>query len=95
MSFNRHWDPFHPVIVEWEDACGQLDVSAETVDEATFDYEPMIRRTIGFFVGFVQKHGREALIITSDDDRAERHPERMGGVICIPTGMILEIHDVS
>ena len=62
--------------------------------EAMAAYRPVIRRTIGFWVGWAEKDGRTCAMVAADDDRrAGTHESRRGvaGPSQIPKGMIVSI----
>ena len=83
------------VVVVWEDAYADPQTQYMTREEAIKTaYNPTIRKTTGFFIGYGKKNGRRAIIIASDDDRSESCPEAHGGLFFCPVGMVLGVFPV-
>jgi hypothetical protein len=82
---------FHPVVVHWEDAESTGSSEFENPASALISYRPAIRKSIGFWVGFAIKDGRECAILATDDDRREDSPQALGGTFQIPKGMVIAI----
>lgn len=58
----------------------------DNVAAARQDYKPTIRKSIGFWVGYAIRGGRECAILEADDDRNEASPQALGGTFNIPSG---------
>lgn len=82
---------FAPVVVVWEDAEAAGTDQHENPQAALYAYKPAIRRSIGFWVGYALRDGRECAVLATDDDRSEDAPHALGGTFRIPRGMILSV----
>ena len=80
--------PFDPVIIVWQDAEKDSNEQYDSIAAALAAYNPCIRRSVGFWVGWGSKDGNEAAMIATDDDRTSDFPTACGGISWIPKGMI-------
>jgi hypothetical protein len=86
--------PFDCVVVTWEDACSDAIESFSSPADALASYKPVIRKTIGFWIGWAEKDGRVCAMLAIDDDRRNSLGEgrrSLSGPSQIPKGMIVEI----
>jgi len=77
-------EPFTIVVAEWEDCYANASSQFNTVEEALASYSPMIRRTVGYYVG----ENEHAVLLATDDDRVSNAREALGGVMYIPKALI-------
>lgn len=82
-----------PVVCSWEDAAssGGGNDTYDSPQSAVKAFRPVIRKTMGYFVGYASHGGRSCLLLCCDDDRTPESPEAVGGVNQIPVGMIVDI----
>ena len=72
--------PFTIVVAEWEDVYANASNQFETISSALESHTPMIRRSVGFYVG--EKDG--IVMMATDDDRVTNAKEAIGGLMYIP-----------
>lgn len=79
--------PFDPVIVTWSDAYVEATEVCDSPSEALKAYKPLLRKSIGFWVG----RSDACVAIATDDDRKTDTPQRLGGISYIPLAMVTHI----
>ena len=87
----RPWDVVECV---WEDAALYASSQFDSLEEALASYRPMMRTSVGYWVGVAVSGGRRAVLIAVDDDRSATQLNAIGGISQIPEGMIREIRRV-
>ena len=91
----KTFPPFTPVCVEWEDACHETSSQYDSIQGCLNAYKPALRKTYGAFVGWARRGKRTALMVATDDDRAEDGDESVGGPFTIPEGMVINIIEMK
>lgn len=87
--------PFDPVVLTWEDAFHATTDQHSTLDAALRDYNPTLRKTVGYYVGEGEKNGRRCVVIATDDDREEPGDECIGGPFYCPIGMAISLEPLQ
>lgn len=87
--------PFDIIICTWEDAWGDSATAYDSNREALAAYRPLLRKTVGWYVGVAECDGRRALIMGSDDDRVRTDGNGVGGLIFTPEGMVISIEKLA
>lgn len=86
-------EPFDIVTVTWEDAYIEGASSGLSYEDAIKAYNPTITKTTGLYVGWADRKGRTALVVSTDIN-TPRYPGEdpyFGGPIYIPKGMVIEV----
>ena len=83
--------PFSPVLLFWEDAFHDTTAQYDNVEAALREYDPKIRKTVGYYIGQTEKNGRRCVVISTDDDREGVDDEHLGGPFYCPVGLIIKI----
>ena len=86
---------FTRVEVEWEDAITKASDQHDSPAAALRSYRPYYRKSVGIWLGWAEREGREAAALATDDDRREDDPQAVGGISFIPRGMVVRVEPIA